>query len=104
MKMARNAIKMKSLININNLVNLILNIYSFKISRKDGRKKKLNEEMTYINYLYNEINSIKLDIKQFEKTNIEPFIKSLDLIKKISIKYKCQVLRDLGKGEKPLYQ
>ena len=58
--------------------------------------------MTYINDLYNEINSIKLDKDQFIKTYVEPFIKSWDSIKKTSIQYKCGVLRELGKGEKPL--
>ena len=41
MEMAQNAINMKNLLNINNLVNLLLNIYSFKISREDAKKKYL---------------------------------------------------------------
>ena len=102
MEMAQNAINMKNLLNINNLVNLLLNIYSFKISREDAKKKIFKDELTYINDLYNEINSIKLDKDQFIKTYVEPFIKSWDSIKKTSIQYKCRVLRELEKGEKPL--
>jgi hypothetical protein len=41
MEMAQNAINMKNLLNINNLVNLLLNIYSFKISREDAKKKNI---------------------------------------------------------------
>ena len=102
LEMTQNAINMKNLLNINNLVNLLLNIYSFKISREDAKKKKFNDEITYINDLYNEFNSIKLDKDQFLKTYVEPFIKSWDSIKKTSIQYKCRVLRELEKGEKPL--
>ena len=102
MEITRNAINMKGLLNINYLVNLLLNIYSFKISREDGKKKILNEELTYINELYNEINSIKLDKPQFIKSYIDPFLKSWDTIKKTSIQYKCRILREIEKGEKPL--
>ncbi len=98
----QNSINMKSLSEINNLINLLLNIYSFKISREDAKIKKLSDELTYIKDLYNEINSIKLDKDQFIKNYIEPFIKSWNVIKKTSIQYKCRLLRDLGKGEKPL--
>lgn len=52
---------MKNLGNINNLVNLLLNIYSYKISREDGKKKILNDELTCIKDTFNEINPIKID-------------------------------------------
>jgi len=93
---------MKSLSDINNLENLLLNIYSFKISRDDGKIKKFNDEIIYINELYNEINSIKLDKAEFTKNYIDPFIKSWDSIKETSLQYKCRILRDLNKHEKPL--
>ena len=101
-ELTQNAINMKSLSDINNITNLLLHIYSFKISREDAKIKKLKDELTYIKDMYNEINPIKLETDQFIKKYIEPFIKSWDLIKKTSIQYKCRVLRDLGKGEKPL--
>ena len=50
-ELTRNAINMKNLLDINNLENLLLNIYSFKISREDGKTKKLNDELVYINDL-----------------------------------------------------
>ena len=101
-EITQNAIKMKNLIDINNLENVLLNIYSFKISRDDGKVKKFKDEITYINELYNEFNSIKLDKDEFNKQYIIPFIKSWDAIKKTSIQYKCRILRELDKGEKPL--
>jgi len=98
----KNVINMKSLLDINNLENILLNIYSFKISREDAKIKKLNDEIIHISELYNEMNSIKLDNTQFTKTYIEPFAKSWDSIKKTSVQYKCRLLRNLDKGEKPL--
>ena len=102
MELTQNAINMKNLLNINNLENLLLNIYSFKISREDGKIKKLKDEIGYIDDLYNEFNAVKLDKNEFEKQYISPFLKSWDSIKKTSIQYKCRILRELEKGEKPL--
>ena len=97
LEITENAINMKSLSNINNLENLLLNIYSFKISREDAKTKHLNNELTYIKDMYNEINPIKIeDEKLFIDDFINPFIKSWDNIKKKSIQYKCRNL------EKPL--
>ena len=99
----RNAIKMKSLENINNLVNLLLKIYSYKISREDARKKILKNELKYIKDKYNEINPIKINNEEEIINNyIDPFIKSWDKIKDTSNQYKCRLLRDFEKGEKPL--
>ena len=102
-ELIENAIKVKSLVNINNLVNLLLNIYSYKISREEGKKKILKDELTYIKDRYNEINPIKIDDeKTIIKEYINPFINSWDTIKSQSIQYKCRILRQLEKGEKPL--
>ena len=101
-EITQNAINMKGLSSINNFVNLLLNIYSFKIARDEAKIKKLNDELTHINDLYNEFNSIKLEGDQFMNTYVQPFIKSWDSIKKTSIQYKCRVLREIEKGEKPL--
>ena len=101
-EMTKNAINMKGLSSINNFVNLLLNIYSFKIARDDAKIKKLRDELTYIKDLYNEINSIKIEDEQFMNTYVQPFIKSWDSIKQTSIQYKCRVLRELEKGQKPL--
>ena len=98
-----NAMNMKSLENINRLANILLNIYSFKISRDDAKEKILEKELPKIIDDYNEINPVKINNEEeFKKDYIDPFIKSWDLVKKKAIQYKCQVLRKLEKGEKPL--
>ena len=102
-ELTKDAINMKSLVNINNLVNLLLNIYSFKISREEGKKKILNDELTYIKDTYNETNPIKIDSEKDLVVNyIDPFINSWDIIKSKSVQYKCRILREIEKGEKPL--
>ena len=100
--LTKNAMNMKNLIPINKLVNLLLSIYSYKISRKEGKEKKLKDEIPDIINTYNEINRVKINSNdKFIEEYIEPFIKSWNEIKKNSVQYKCRVLRDLEKGQKP---
>ena len=47
-ELTTDAMNMKSLGNINNLVNLLLNIYSYKISREDGKKNFKRRIRKYI--------------------------------------------------------
>ena len=102
-ELTKDARNMKSLANINNLVNLLLNIYSFKISREDGKKKILSEELDNIIEKFNEMNPVNIeDEDAMIKKYINPFIESWDKIKAKSIQYKCRVLRKLEKGENPL--
>ena len=102
-EVTKDAMNMKSLANINNLVNLLLNIYSFKISREDGKKKVLREELDNIIEKFNEMNPVNIeDEDAIIKRYINPFIESWDKIKEKSIQYKCRVLRQLEKGENPL--
>ena len=99
----KNAINMKNLININKLSNILLKIYSYKISREDGKVKILKKELNYIVDTYNQMNpTTKITEKDFIDNYIYPFIKSWEKIKKKAIQYKCQVLVDAKKGEKPL--
>jgi len=99
----QNIINMKNLKNINKLSNTLINIYSYKISREDGKKLKLKEELDNILESYNEMNQAKINsIKEFTKDFITPFLTSWDAIKTTSVQYKCRLLRDLEKGEKPL--
>lgn len=93
---------MKNLININKLSNALLNIYSFKISREDGDNLTLRKELDHIIDIYNEINPDKIKEETFKENFIDPFIKSWNLIKSKSVQYKCQILRNLEKGELPL--
>ena len=101
--LTQDAIRMKSLENINKITNVLLNIYSFKISREDGKEKNLKKELGYIIDTYNEMNPIKINNEEeFINDYVNPFIASWDLVKKQSIQYKCRILRELDKGEKPL--
>ena len=101
--LTQDAIRMKSLENINKITNVLLNIYSFKISREDGKEKNLKKELGYIIDTYNEMNPIKINNEEeFINDYVNPFIESWDLVKKQSIQYKCRILRELDKGEKPL--
>ena len=98
-----NASKMISLENINKLTNLLLNIYSYKISREDAKAKILKNEIVHIIDTYNEFNPNKINTEEeFINSYVNPFIKSWDMIKGKAVQYKCRVLRDLDKGEKPL--
>ena len=103
-EVTKNAIKMKNLISINKLTNLLLNIYSYKISRDDAKEQNrtLKEEIPNIINAYNEINTKKImENDEFIEEYINPFIQSWNAIKKNSVQYKCRVLKDLEKGDKP---
>ena len=100
----KDAINMKYLENINKLTNILLNIYSYKISREEGKEKILEKELEKIIDTYNEINptSIINDEEEFVNDYVNPFIESWNAIKRKAVQYKCRILRDLDKGEKPL--
>ena len=51
---------------------------------------------------FNKTNRNRIKENDFIEKYINSFIKSWDLIKEKSIQYKCQILRDIEKGEKPL--
>ena len=96
-----NAINMKNLDNINKLTNILLNIYSYKISRDDAKVKLLKDEIDKIIDNYNEMNPTKINNEEeFIEQYIKPFIESWDLIKEKSTQYKCRILRE--NGQKPL--
>ena len=100
--LTKNAINIKNLISINKLTNLLLNIYSYKISRDEAKNRILKDEISEIIKAYNEINTVKINNNEdFIEEYINPFIKSWNEIKKNSVQYKCRVLRNLEKGEKP---
>ena len=98
----KNFINMKCLIYINKLTNLLINIYSYKISREDAKLKKLKDELPSIIKTFNEKNSIKTTKEKFIEEYINPFINSWNIIKKSAIQYKCRRLRYIEKGEEPL--
>ena len=96
-----NATNMQNLININKLSNLLLNIYSYKISREDG-EIIFNKEIKNIINNYNEMNEIQIkDEGDFIEKFVKPFIKSWDNIKEHTKYINCIQLIDEKKGEKP---
>ena len=63
----------------------------------------MNKELSHIIETYNEVNPNKIENeKEFIENYVNPFIKSWDLIKNKAVQYKCRILRNLDKGEKPL--
>ena len=98
----KNAINMKSLININKLSNLLIKIYSYKISREDAKKRKFKNEIPFIIKTFNEMNNSQITKEKFMEEYINPFIQSWELIKKEAFQYKCRLLRDIERGDKPL--
>ena len=100
--LTQNAIKIKNLISINKLVNLLSTIYSYKISREEAKNKILKEEIPNIIEKFNEMNTKRpIEAESFISEYINPFIESWNAIKKNSVQYKCRVLRDIEKGDKP---
>ena len=83
----KNARKLKNLIPINNLSNILLDIYSYKISRDEAKTKILRNEIK-------NIEEILKDNEPFDKTFVSPMIESWDKIKEKCIQYKCRNLVD----------
>ena len=99
----KNAICLKNLININKFANLLLNIYSYKISRDDAKVRKLSDELSFIMNNYNDIyNSSINDNSIFINKYINPFIQSWNQIKDKLFKYNGKIIRDKTKGDKSL--
>ena len=104
-EITKDTINLKHIENLNNLGNILINIFSYKISRDEAKKVKLNQKLSEINELYNKINQDQVELSdedKFKQTYIEPFIKSWDQIKSKSVQYKCIVLRNGNIEGKPL--
>ena len=87
--MTQNAINLKHIENINKLGNLLIDIFSYRISRDESKNITLKSKLTEITDLYNIINQNELlNEKNLEKEIIEPFITSFSQIKKLILKYK----------------
>ena len=92
----KDAINLKILEPINNLSNILLKIYSYKISREDAKKITLKEKINeIIDNLYGIYQDNSLDKKKFEQKYINPFINSWNIIKKKAIQYKCKELKNV---------
>ena len=99
--LTKNAMNMQNLIGINKLSNLLLKIYSYKITRDEAKKVKLIEQIPKIVQTYNEMNIVQITEDEFNSLFIADFMSSWDNIKTKAVQYKCRVLRDLEKGQKP---
>ena len=99
--LTKNVMNMQGLIAINELSNLLLNIYSYKITREEAKKIKLIDEIPKIVQMYNEFNHSQITENEFKSLYINKFINAWDGIKKNAVQYKCRVLRELEKGQKP---
>ena len=99
--LTQNAINMSNLDNINKLTNMLIQIYSYNISREDGKKLIFKDEINNIIDKYNEINqnSIINTNEEFIQNYVQPFIKSWDKIKKKCVQYKCRILREHEKQQ-----
>ena len=101
-ELTENAINMKALENLNKLTNLLINIYSFNISREDAKNRIFKNEWRDIIDKYNDIakKMIFNNEEDFDKEYVKPFIQSWDIIKKKCIQYKCKIL---GENKKQQY-
>ncbi len=70
---------LKNLKNINPFVNFMIDYYSYKITREDGKKKLLKDEIPIINNANDKINDL------FKK-----FLRSWKKINREAIKFKCR--------------
>ena len=103
--LTKNTINLKNIQNINKLANLLINIYSYKISREDAKIYTLIQKLSEITVLYNKMNENKdeyLEDNAFKKLFIDPFIESWNKIKDKCIKYKCNALKNGKEEGKPL--
>ena len=103
--LTKNTINLKNIQNINKLANLLINIYSYKISREDAKIYTLIQKLSEITILYNKMNENKdeyLEDNAFKKIFIDPFIESWNKIKDKCIKYKCNALKNGKEEGKPL--
>jgi hypothetical protein len=93
-ELTENAINMQSLENINKLSNMLINLYSFNISREDAKNKIFKKEWKDIIEKYNNIAKkiIFNNEAEFEKEYVKPFIESWNLIKKKCVQYGCKIL------------
>ena len=74
---------LKELPKYNNFVNLMINKYSYKISRSEANTKKLNDEDIYKN---NENN--------FRSKTLKDFLDAWNQTQKYNIQYKCHIMEE----------
>ena len=103
-EITKDAINLKNIENLNKLGNILINIFSYKISRDEAKREKFIDKLPDIFNSFNKIdeqNELKTE-EDFKKTIIEPFFKSWDNVKAKSVQYKCMILRNGKKFGVPL--
>ena len=101
-EIAKNALYLKNIENLNKLGNILIDKYSFRITREEAKNIKLYEKINEINSYYQIISGSKLLDDDFRKTFIEPFIESWNIIKNEAIQYGCMPLRNVKEEKKPI--
>ena len=95
-EITKDAINLKSIESLNKLGNILINIFSYKISREEAKIVKFNDKLPEIYNLYNKMDNLD-EIKNeddFKKKLIAPFLESWDNVKSKSIQYKCMILKN----------
>ena len=99
----KNIRKMKNLIHINKLSNLLIKIYSYKISREEAKKIKFKDVIKdIIEKINTNTNNKKMTKDKFIEEYVKPFLESWNNIKSDALQYMCRQLVNLERGEKPL--
>ena len=103
-EITKDAINLKNIENLNKLGNILINIFSYKISRDEAKRVKFSDKLPDIFNSYNKIdnqNELKNE-EDFKEKFIDPFFNSWDKVKSKSIQYKCMILKNGKKLGVPL--
>ena len=102
----KDALNLKHIVNLNKLGNLLIKIFSYKISREEAKtatlKDKLPEIINLYKKLYNSKSQNEQGIEDFKNEFINPFLKSWEQIKSKAVQYKCMLLKHGNEEGKPL--
>ena len=101
-EITQNSLKLKNIINLNKLGNILIDIFSYKISRDEAKKVKLIDKLPDIVELYNKITNNNILDDEFIKEFISPYIKSWNEISDKATQYKCLALKNENEKRKPL--
>ena len=103
----KDAINLSNLESINKLSNLLIQIYSYRISREDAKDTILNDELVNISKKINNLyQNQNIDEKNFTEKYVYPFLNSWNSICNKAIQYGCKILKGpikLNTGSKLSY-
>ena len=91
----KDAINLSNLEPINKLTNILIQIYSYNISREDAKKMALNDKLVDISEKINELyQNQNMNKEILTQEFIEPFLNSWDAIKDKAVQYGCKDLKN----------